>query len=83
MYLPLKVPSGSKDGCGVVEIDDAPTEGGYVLLVERGNCFFDVKAVAAQEAGAAGLIVMNSLQGIYQVHTYWRGHMILCRTSCM
>lgn len=65
-YLPLRVPSGDADGCEDVEVDDAPS-GGFVLLVERGNCYFDVKALAAQEAGAKGLVVMNSLEGIYQV----------------
>lgn len=65
-YLPLRVPSGGADGCEDVRVDDAP-EGGFVLLVERGNCYFDVKALAAQVAGAEGLVVMNSLEGIYQV----------------
>ena len=61
-FLPLRVPSGDADGCEGVSVDDAPS-GGFVLLVERGNCFFDVKALAAQEAGAKGLVVMNSLEG--------------------
>ena len=65
-YLPLRVPSGDADGCEDVQVEDAP-DGGFVLLVERGKCFFDVKALAAQEAGAKGLVVMNSLEGIYQV----------------
>lgn len=67
-YLPLRRPSGDADGCGDVTVADAPADGGgFVLLVERGNCFFDVKALAAQEAGAKGLVVMNSVEGIYQV----------------
>lgn len=66
-YLPLRVPQGSADGCGDVTVEDKPAEGGFVLLVERGNCFFDEKALAAQEAGAEGLVVMNSVEGIYQV----------------
>lgn len=67
-YLPLKVPKGASDGCGEVTVDDPPADGGgFVLMVERGNCFFDVKALAAQEAGAEGLVVMNSVEGIYQV----------------
>lgn len=65
-YLPLRVPKGSADGCGAVTVEDPPA-GGFVLLVERGNCFFDEKALAAQEAGAEGLVVMNSVEGIYQV----------------
>lgn len=67
-YLPLRVPSSDADGCGKVTVDDPPADGGgFVLLVERGNCFFDAKALAAQEAGAEGLVVMNSVEGIYQV----------------
>ncbi|CAN0017698.1 unnamed protein product [Scytosiphon promiscuus] len=66
-YLPLRVPEGSADGCGDVTVDSPPADGtGFVLLVERGNCFFDVKALAAQEAGAEGLVVMNTVEGIYQ-----------------
>eukprot|EP00903_Cladosiphon_okamuranus_P014280 g13263.t1 len=69
-YLPLMVPQGSADGCGVVTVDNPPADGGgFVLLVERGNCFFDEKALAAQEAGAEGLVVMNSVEGIYQDKT--------------
>lgn len=68
-YLPLRVPeSGGADGCGDVTVDSPPAGGaGFVLLVERGNCFFDEKALAAQEAGAEGLVVMNTVEGIYQV----------------
>lgn len=69
-YLPLRVPEGDADGCSDVSVEDAP-EGGFVLLVERGNCFFDVKALAAQEAGAEGLVVMNSVEGIYQVRDFF------------
>ena len=65
-YLPLRIPTGDFDGCLDVSVDDPPSEG-FVLLVERGHCFFDVKALAAQKAGALGLIVMNSVEGIYQV----------------
>lgn len=67
-YLPLRVPLGDADGCGDVTVENPPADGGgFVLLVERGNCFFDEKALAAQDAGAEGLVVMNSVEGIYQV----------------
>ncbi|CBJ48823.1 putative growth-on protein GRO10 [Ectocarpus siliculosus] len=66
-HLPLRVPKSDADGCGKVTVEDPPEGGGgFVLLVERGNCFFDAKALAAQEAGAEGLVVMNSVEGIYQ-----------------
>lgn len=77
-YLPLRVPKGSADGCDDVTVDSPPADGGgFVLLVERGNCFFDVKALAAQEAGAEGLVVMNTIEGIYQV----RAHPGFCFSS--
>lgn len=67
-YTPIRVPKSSQYGCdGKVEVEDVPEEGGFLLLLERGHCTFDVKAVAAQEAGAEGVIVMNTLEGIYQV----------------
>lgn len=72
-FLPLRVPTGSQDGCSTVEVDDVPEEGGYTLLVERGNCFFDEKALNAQEAGAVAVIVRNSLEGIYQVSRLGHG----------
>lgn len=82
-FLPLRVPKGAADGCDDVTVDDPPANGGgFVLLVERGNCFFDVKALAAQVAGAEGLVVMNSIEGIYQVcslcvYIYMLGLMLL------
>lgn len=67
-FLPLRVPSGDADGCDNVTVEDIPEEGGgFVLVLERGNCFFDVKALNAQEAGAKGVVVMNTVKGIYQV----------------
>lgn len=68
-FVPIRVPSSAANGCGPVEVD-APSTEGFVLLVERGGCLFEAKALAAQEAGASGLIVMNSLEGIYQVGVF-------------
>lgn len=80
-YLPLRVPTGDPDGCSDVTVADAPAEG-FVLLVERGNCFFDVKALAAQEAGAKGLVVRNSVEGIYQVRSSFELCLVLSCVSC-
>ena len=81
IYMPLRVPSGEFDGCKDVSVDDQPTAG-FALLVERGHCFFDVKALAAQTAGARGIVVMNSLRGIYQVCTYSIAMLTLLRRIC-
>ncbi len=66
-WLPLAIPETGKDGCSNVR-----AKGGvkrkppFILLVERGNCSFASKALAAQSIGAASLIVANTLEGIYE-----------------
>ncbi|MCP3061952.1 M36 family metallopeptidase [Myxococcus sp. K38C18041901] len=47
------------DGCEALQNDVA----GAIVLVERGNCNYEVKAVNAEAAGAAGLIVINHTPG--------------------
>jgi hypothetical protein len=53
---------GSGDGCSA---DDFGAVRGLIALVERGTCFFSVKAANAQRAGAIGLIVFNSEEGLF------------------
>ncbi|CAM9743448.1 unnamed protein product, partial [Phaeothamnion confervicola] len=66
-YTLLTLPSGTADGC-----DDATPalpegyDGAFAVLAQRGNCSFDTKARTAQAAGAALLIVYNTLEGVYQ-----------------
>ncbi len=50
------------DGCApgpdwVSRVDD------LIVLVERGGCSFQDKAINAQDAGAAGLLIMNDMPG--------------------
>jgi hypothetical protein len=45
------------DGCSAPTIDVA----GRFLVVDRGNCTFKLKAVNAQAAGAAGLLVIDNV----------------------
>lgn len=52
------VPSG--DGCDAADFDAVS---GLVAIVERGSCFFSVKAANAQAAGAAALVVFNNEDG--------------------
>ncbi|MFY1830380.1 M36 family metallopeptidase [Myxococcus fulvus] len=47
------------DGCDAIQNDVT----GAIVLVERGNCNYEVKAVNAEAAGAAGLIVINHTPG--------------------
>ncbi len=63
-WLPLAIPETLKDGCSSVRVSDG-VKSPFVLLVERGNCSFASKALAAQQIGAVGLIVANTVQGIY------------------
>ena len=48
---------GSTSGCE--DADFAGFTAGHIALVQRGTCFFVDKATNAQEAGAAGVIIMN------------------------
>lgn len=42
----------------------------FYLLVPRGNCSFETKTVHAQRLGASGIIIYNSLEGIYGGNDY-------------
>ena len=53
-------PSTSNSGCE--EADFADFEPGSVALMQRGTCDFAVKALNAQEAGAAAAVIMNEGQ---------------------
>jgi Zn-dependent M28 family amino/carboxypeptidase len=68
-YSPSTPPGGlrarvvaSGDGCSR---DDYGAVRGLIALVERGDCFFSVKAANAQSAGAAGVLVYNSDAGLF------------------
>jgi Zn-dependent M28 family amino/carboxypeptidase len=50
----------SGDGCSAGDFGDVR---GAIALVERGTCFFAVKAGNAQRAGAVGLLVFNNEAG--------------------
>jgi len=52
----------SGDGCSR---DDFGAVRGLIALVERGDCFFAQKAANAQAAGAAGVLVYNTDEGIF------------------
>lgn len=64
-YRKLLPPTGLQDGCEP-NIPVLPKNAQFYLLVERGNCSFESKAVAAENVGAKGVVIYNSLEGIYQ-----------------
>ncbi|MGO1621676.1 S8 family serine peptidase [Flaviflexus sp.] len=57
-YEIIAYPAGSETGA--VPIEDAE---GKVVIVRRGNSTFHEKAAAAQESGAAGVIIDNNVAG--------------------
>jgi hypothetical protein len=61
----IKPIAGTEDGCNPV-VPALRNRPDFYLLVARGNCSFIDKATAAKNAGALGVVVYNSLQGIYQ-----------------
>lgn len=52
----------STSGCEDADFTAAGFEAGSIALVQRGTCTFAEKAVNAQEAGAAGVIIFNEGQ---------------------
>ncbi|MCP2637412.1 M20/M25/M40 family metallo-hydrolase [Microbacterium sp. HD4P20] len=57
--VPVDLPSPDNTG-GCTAADFAGFPAGSIALIQRGGCGFAVKAVNAQAAGAAGVIIMNS-----------------------
>lgn len=60
----IVMPKGNIDGCRVSRNYDSFES--YYWLVERGNCTFEEKAIKAYHSGAEGVIISNSLKGIYK-----------------
>lgn len=57
---PLAAPSGA---LGCVAADWAGFPAGSIAVVSRGACAFGLKATLAQDAGAAGAIIYNNVDG--------------------
>lgn len=62
-------PLNDADGCAPTIVNYYGTQTFY-LLVSRGTCTFESKAIAAYLLGAKGVVVYNSLQGIYGGRNY-------------
>jgi hypothetical protein len=61
----------SKDGCYKPYVTTKNSQGSsFYVLISRGNCSFEAKAHAAIGLGAVGVVVYNSLEGIYQGRNY-------------
>ena len=65
LFMRLVKPLNGLDGCDPIAPGLRGLQG-FHLLVSRGNCTFLDKAVAAYDIGASGVVVYNSLEGIYQ-----------------
>ena len=57
---PVGDANGNTSGCEDSDFLGFPTGG--IALMQRGSCGFAVKALNAQEAGAAGVVIMNEGQ---------------------
>lgn len=68
-YGRLLEPTNAADGCEPI-ITKLAKSVQYYLLVSRGVCSFQDKQAAAYYAGAKGVIVYNTLEGIYQGQNY-------------
>lgn len=68
-YKKLVKPIGDDDGCSPV-IPRLQHNSQFYLLVARGNCSFVDKAIAAETAGAKGIVIYNSIEGIYQGNNF-------------
>lgn len=69
LFMRLVKPLSGTDGCDPVAPGLKGLQG-FHLLVSRGNCTFLEKAIAAYNIGASGVVVYNSLEGIYQGNSY-------------
>jgi hypothetical protein len=63
-FMRLVKPLSGFDGCAPVP--QVLKSSSFYLLVSRGNCSFADKAIAAANIGARGVVIYNSLEGIYQ-----------------
>ncbi|KAL4141088.1 hypothetical protein PRNP1_014210 [Phytophthora ramorum] len=64
----VQLPVGMRDGCTSYQLSDDTVTSihGAVVVVDRGNCSFVVKALKAQAAGAKGLIVRGTKRAVYE-----------------
>jgi hypothetical protein len=62
--LPLAVASPI-DGCSPLQ--NTASLAGAVVLIQRGTCYFSEKALAAQDAGAAAVLLFDNVLGAYFV----------------
>jgi hypothetical protein len=69
LFMRLVKPLSGTDGCDPIAPGLRGLQG-FHLLVSRGNCTFLDKAIAAYNIGASGVVVYNSLEGIYQGNDY-------------
>ena len=63
----LLLPSNGETGCGSTIVVPAYSEPflGFSVLLERGDCSYRQKALAAQKAGASSVLVANTVRGVY------------------
>jgi hypothetical protein len=77
-------PSGSsnRQGCSSISVPSYyPSNTPYILLLERGSCSYYDKAINAKAAGASGMLVHNTLEGIYANKQYASSEAYECKNG--
>jgi hypothetical protein len=77
----LLIPTKGVMGCDAEQIlvpSFHPSDEKFVLLLEAGQCSFYKKAIAAQRAGAAGVLFANTVRSVYGE----RGHAKASDVNC-
>jgi hypothetical protein len=70
-FMKLVSPTGNSNGCNP-QVRLLRPKQPFLLMVSRGNCTFLDKISAAEHIGAQGVVIYNSLEGIYMGKNYAR-----------
>jgi len=79
-YQRLLLPTNGEAGCAsaITVPPYFPPYKNFALLLERGECSYQQKAIAAQRAGAASVLIANTVRGVYGD----RGHALVSDVNC-
>ncbi len=79
-YQRLILPRHGEIGCeSTISLSNSlPNSAKFVILLERGECAYYRKALIAQRAGASGVLIANTVRGVYGT----RGHALISDVNC-
>ena len=61
------VAASANPNTGCAPLDNRAAMEGKIVLIDRGDCFFEEKAVNAEEAGAIACVICNNTPGLVQM----------------